>query len=93
MGWIFNETKQYGDAIQPLRMAITLKPDYPEAYFELGYASRRLSRYQEAISSFRQAMALKSNYAEVVLRTRRRLLLQHQPISRSHQRLQHGARV
>jgi Flp pilus assembly protein TadD len=54
---------RYAEAVQPLNQAISLRPDYAEAYNELGYAYRKLKRSQEAISAYRRAISLKTDYS------------------------------
>jgi TPR repeat/Glycosyltransferase family 9 (heptosyltransferase)/Tetratricopeptide repeat len=56
--------EQLDEAIIAYRQAIALKPEYPEAYSNLGNALRDSGRLDEAIISYRQAIALKPNYAE-----------------------------
>ena len=41
-----------------------MKPDYAEAYYNLGVTIKELGRLDEALASYRQAIALKPNYAE-----------------------------
>ena len=44
--------------------AIELKPNYAEAYSNLGNALTNLNRFEEAVSSYETAIELKPNYAE-----------------------------
>ena len=43
---------------------IAMKPDFAEAYYNLGNTIQELGRLEEAKSSYRQAIELKPNYAE-----------------------------
>jgi tetratricopeptide (TPR) repeat protein len=45
--------------------AIALKPDYTDAYYNLGIALRDLGRPDEALASYDKAIALKSDHAEL----------------------------
>jgi len=45
-----------------LREAIRLKPEYTEAYNELGYTYHKLARYNEAIEEYKKAIRLKPDY-------------------------------
>jgi len=50
-------------AIEHYQTAITLQPDYAEAYNNLGAAFQEQGRLTEAISSFQQALSLNADYA------------------------------
>jgi len=52
------------EAIASYRQAIALKPNYPEAYSNLGNTLRDHGQLDQAISAYRQAITLKSNYPE-----------------------------
>ena len=45
-----------GNAEKHARSAVHLKPELPDAHFNLGVALRRQGRYQEAVASFRQVL-------------------------------------
>jgi len=47
-----------------LRQALSLKPDYDKAHFNLGVTFKELGRLDEAEESFRQAVASKPDYTE-----------------------------
>ena len=40
-----------------------MKPEYTEAYQELGYAYLNIGTYNEAVASFREAIRIKPDYA------------------------------
>ena len=44
--------------------AIALKPDYAEAYINIGNIHAAAKRYAEAMRDYDQAIALKPDYAE-----------------------------
>ena len=57
LGWCFNDKAKYTDAIDPLKEAVLLDPDYDEARTELGYAYYKLDKYDEALAQFRPVMS------------------------------------
>jgi Flp pilus assembly protein TadD len=52
------------EAIPQFQEAIRLKPDYAEAYNNLGTALAAKGRLEEAIGRFQEAVRLKPDYAE-----------------------------
>jgi tetratricopeptide (TPR) repeat protein len=52
------------EAITQFRQALILKPDYPEAYNNMGAALVKKGRIQEAIENFQKALQLKPDYPE-----------------------------
>jgi predicted O-linked N-acetylglucosamine transferase (SPINDLY family) len=56
--------RQLDEAMVAYRQAIRLKPDYAEAYSNLGKASKDLGQLDEAIAFYRQAIRLKPDLAE-----------------------------
>jgi tetratricopeptide (TPR) repeat protein len=55
IGWIYNDLEDYDSAIDFLRRVILLQPTNAAAFFELGYANKKVERYNEALVAFRQA--------------------------------------
>ncbi len=51
-------------AIELIRRAITVKPDYVHAHYNLAELLRKAGQFPEAISSYQQAIALNRNFAE-----------------------------
>ncbi|KKZ11285.1 MAG: hypothetical protein TE42_08325 [Candidatus Synechococcus spongiarum SP3] len=47
-----------------LRKAITINPNYAEAYFNLGVSLKKQGSLQPAIDAYRQALAIKPSYPE-----------------------------
>jgi tetratricopeptide (TPR) repeat protein len=52
------------EAIGSYRLAIALKPDFANAYYNMAIASQRLTRLPEAIKAFSRALELKPDFAE-----------------------------
>ena len=57
------QKKDYISAIDYLEKAISLKPDFAEAYNNIGYAYDGLGEYQKAIGYLEKAISLKPDYA------------------------------
>ena len=56
-------TKQYQEAIFSFNKALILKPDYTDAYFNLGKTQRALRLYKDAIISYSKCIDLDKSYA------------------------------
>ena len=50
------------DAIFNYKTALTLKQDYPEAYFNLGNAMLDLEEFEEAVAMYKKSLLLRPNY-------------------------------
>ena len=57
------EKKIYDKAINEIRMALLLKPDYAEAHYNLGVIYQALNRFDEAVEHYQTAVKLKPDYA------------------------------
>lgn len=57
-GKIFNELNQTDKAAEQFQKAVDLRPDYAEAYLDLGLTWRRLGRHEEALEAFQKAARL-----------------------------------
>ena len=53
------ELKRYDEAIAHYDQALSLKPDYAEAWSNKGVTLHELKRYDEAITHYDQALSLK----------------------------------
>jgi tetratricopeptide (TPR) repeat protein len=62
LGVAFIELTRYLEAIEALREALRIKPDYLAAWFSLGVAYRRFGRSKEAIEAYREALRIKRDY-------------------------------
>ncbi len=56
LGWCYNDKEKYANAVDALKAAVLLDPEYDEARTELGYAYYKLERYDEALAQFRPVM-------------------------------------
>ena len=64
IGALEAQRKNHQSAIDYLDRALTIKPDYAEAYNNRGTALQELKRLEEALASYDQALRIKPNYAE-----------------------------
>lgn len=62
LGAIHGQLGDLARSVSCLRQAIALRPDYPEAHYNLGYILRGQGDLQEAIAHFEQAAAAKPDY-------------------------------
>ena len=58
------EGGQYVKAIEAYKQAVQLKPDFAEAYNNLGYSYRMNGDFDQAITADKEALRLKPNVAE-----------------------------
>ena len=49
-------------SVKDYKKAITLKPDYAEAYYNLGVTLRELGQIDDALKSYKKALAIKHEY-------------------------------
>ena len=56
---------QLDNAIDNYKQALKIKPDYAEAYYNMGVVLRVKGDLEEAINSYKQALNIKPDYAEV----------------------------
>ena len=64
-GVINHQKRAFSKAIKDYDQAITLDPQYAEAYYNRGLAKGAQGRHEEAIHDFTQAIAINSKYVEV----------------------------
>ncbi len=58
-GCSYDKSNMYKDAVEAYRLAIGIKPDYAEAYVNLGLDYYRLGRYSDAADAYEQAIKIK----------------------------------
>jgi Flp pilus assembly protein TadD len=54
------------EAEADFRQATTLKPDFPEAWSELGHALRKRGHYDESVEAYQQALRLRPDFPEAM---------------------------
>jgi len=59
---MYKDLNQLDDAIKSYESAIAIKPDYAEAYFNLGNVYKKLKRIDSTIECFRNSIKLNPNY-------------------------------
>ena len=55
---------QFDKAISQYEKAISLKPNYAEAYYNLGYSYHKLGQLDKAVRSYKKVVDIKPEYAE-----------------------------
>lgn len=63
VAWIYNENKNYTEALRWANRAIKIKPDYYQAYSEIGYANTKLGRTDAAMAAYQTALRYKPDDA------------------------------
>ena len=56
------------EAVEAFKQAIRIKPDYPEAYYNLGIAYSQMNMYQEALQALKQSIRLNPDIPKVHFR-------------------------
>ena len=64
MGVALSSTNKPEEAIVAYNNAISIKPNYPEAYCNLGNAYKEIGKLNEAIDLYRNAISINPNYAQ-----------------------------
>ena len=64
IGTILSEGGWVSEAISAYNMALRLKPDYAEAYYNRGTAKTLIAEHQVAIADFNEAIRLKPQFVE-----------------------------
>ncbi len=67
LGDVDYESGSCDKAIEDLNMALKIKPNYAEAYNNLGYVQMRLQQYQQALVNFDKAIELRPNYPHALI--------------------------
>src|SRR5262249_9771537 len=58
--------KQWATAGGAFHTAVTLRPNFPEAWNELGYALRNQGRYSESLDAYEEALRLRPDFPEAL---------------------------
>jgi Flp pilus assembly protein TadD len=58
--------KEWSVAAVSFKKATELKPDYPEAWNELGYALRNVGNYPDSVKAYDEALRLKPRFPEAL---------------------------
>jgi tetratricopeptide (TPR) repeat protein len=58
--------KRFAAAVESFRRAVEDRPDFPEAWNELGFVFRQTGRYQDALKAYDQALKLRPNFPEAL---------------------------
>jgi len=64
VGYSASDAGHYQEAISDFDKALSLKPDYAEAYNMLGFCSRKLGNVDQAYAFYDKALKLKPNFPE-----------------------------
>jgi len=59
-------SKDWKGAVEAQRSAVTMRPAFPEAWNELGFALRNQGRYPESLQAYDEALRLRPNYPEAL---------------------------
>ena len=58
--------KDWATAVAAFRRAAQLRPDFPEAWNELGFALRNQGRYADSLDAYDRALKLRPNFPEAL---------------------------
>ena len=58
--------KNWTAAVEAFKKAVNLRPAYPEAWNELGYALRNQGRYPESLAAYDEALRQRPNFPEAL---------------------------
>jgi Tfp pilus assembly protein PilF len=64
LGDVDYDDSRYKESIISYKKAIAIKPDYAEAYYNMGKAYDKLGQHADAIASFQKAIVIKTDYAD-----------------------------
>ena len=63
-GVVFQGLQQFDLSIEAFNKAISIKPDYAEAYYNLGAVLKEYRKFEEAIEAYKKAISIKPDFAE-----------------------------
>jgi Flp pilus assembly protein TadD len=58
--------KRFPAAVASFQRAVEARPDFPEAWNELGFSLRQTGKYDEALKAYGQALKLRPNFPEAM---------------------------
>src|SRR5262249_45489048 len=58
-GLAFKKANRWSDAEAAFRQATKLKPEFPEAWSELGHSLKKENRYDESVKAYQEALRLR----------------------------------
>lgn len=58
--------RDWKTAVEAQRSAVTLRPAFPEAWNELGFALRNQGQYPESLKAYDEALRLRPNFPEAL---------------------------
>ena len=61
---LFQDQGKLEEAIEAYKKALSIKPDYAEAYNNMGNAFQDQGKLNEAIDAYKKALSIKPDYAE-----------------------------
>ena len=61
---LLKEQGKLEEAIEAYNKALSIKPDYADAYYNLGIALQDQSKLEEAIEAYKKALSIKPDYAD-----------------------------
>ena len=67
MGIALPRANKLEEAIEAYKKALAIKPDYADAYNNMGNALQEQGKLEEAIEAYRKALSIKPDYAEALL--------------------------
>lgn len=59
-------SQRYAEAAARFRRAVDARPNFPEAWNELGFALRQTGKHDEALQAYDQALTLRPNFPEAM---------------------------
>src|SRR5437016_13094256 len=64
LGLVYHETNRPNLALDCMHRAVRAKPNFAQAYFNLGVLCQKYGKLAEAAASYQQAIGCKPDYAE-----------------------------
>lgn len=58
--------RRFPAAVASFRLAVEGRPNFPEAWSELGFALRQTGKYEDALRAYDQALKLRPNFPEAL---------------------------